>query len=65
MKSIIVSQINSKTLTRETSGADDVAHEGGSDAATSGLVTPQCDRGDCGDGGNAGTIDVDVDVAVA
>ena len=62
---ITVSRIGSKTVISETVYADDGNRGGGSDAPMGGLVMRRCACGKCNNGGDCGTIDVAVNIAVA
>ena len=52
IKSKFVSQIGSKTVTRETTNANYGAHSGVPNAEMGGLVTQRCDCGDQNGGGD-------------
>ena len=64
IKSKIMSQIESKTVTIETADADDGYHGGRSDASMVRIVLQQCYRGNHDAAEMHGPVDVAIDVVV-
>ena len=64
IKTEMLRQILFETVTRKTANVYGRACGSGSDKAMGGLWTRKCDRDDCDDSGDAGTIDIEVDIDV-
>ena len=64
IKSRIMSQIESKTVTRETDSDDDRDHGGVSDAEIGSPVMRRCDCGNRDSIGDSGTVYVDIDIYI-